>query len=201
VLGLIDSPYPNTPINDIDLIDTARVLCKSPIGGQGLIQQLHQEGAIYAVVPYKNDGVINVVLQHEAKCVCGPSNQVLQGFSAGKTDQMWSCEPLGKKLRVSVFNLFVSFELPRPVVEIIKSIENDGLDVARAGDCSAGCDASTERARVDLGWTPLCRDEFRNGAGFGFSALRQGKILAAAKPLRPDPVNMPMAGQDNRRHV
>jgi hypothetical protein len=63
----------NTPANDIDLIDTARILCKSPIGGQGLIQQLHQEGAVYAVMSYKNDSVIYVVLQHEAKCVCGPS--------------------------------------------------------------------------------------------------------------------------------
>jgi tRNA A37 threonylcarbamoyladenosine dehydratase len=80
-----------------------------------------------------------------------------------------------------------------PIVEIIKSIETDRLDVARAGNCSAGCDASTERARVDLGWAPLCRNEFRNGAEFGFSALRQGKIFAAAKPLRPD---SPLAAGD-----
>jgi hypothetical protein len=90
-----------------------------------------------------------------------------------------------------VFNLFVGFELPRPVVEIIKSIENDGLDVARAGNCSAGCDASTERARVDLGWTPLCRDEFRNGAGFGFSALRQGKTSRPRNRLGRVPSTCP----------
>jgi Family of unknown function (DUF6444) len=48
---------------------------------------------------------------------------------------------------------------------------------------------------------PLGRDVFSDGAAFGLSALRHRKIFAAAKPLRPDPVNMSMAGQDNRRHV
>jgi hypothetical protein len=43
---LIDSPDPNTPTNDINLVETARVLCKSPIGGQG---QLHQEGARFTL--------------------------------------------------------------------------------------------------------------------------------------------------------
>jgi hypothetical protein len=112
VLRLINPTHLNAPADDIDLIDTARVLRKSPIGGQGLIEKLHQEGSVHAVVPHKNDSVVNVVLQHEAKCVRGPSNQVLQRLSAGKTHQMRSCEPLGEKLRVSVFNLFVSLELP-----------------------------------------------------------------------------------------
>jgi hypothetical protein len=112
VLGLINPPHVNAPANDIDLIDTARVLCKSPIGGQGLVEQQQQEGAVYAVMPRKNDSVIYVMLQHEAKCVRGPSNQVLQRFSPGKTDQVRSREPFGEKLRVSVFNLFVSLELP-----------------------------------------------------------------------------------------
>jgi hypothetical protein len=62
VLGLIDPTHVNTPANDIDLIETTWVLCKSPIGGQRLIQQLHQEGTVYAVMSYKNDSVIYLVL-------------------------------------------------------------------------------------------------------------------------------------------
>jgi hypothetical protein len=112
VLRLVDPPHLNAPANDIDLIDAARVLRKSPIGGQGLIEKLHQEGSVHAVMSHENDGVVYVVLQHEVKRVCGSSNQVLQRFSTGKTDQMRSREPFGEKLRVSVFNLFVSLELP-----------------------------------------------------------------------------------------
>jgi hypothetical protein len=62
VLGLVDPGYPNAPASDIDLIDTARVLCNSPIGGQALIQQFQQERPVHAVMPGQNDDVIDVVL-------------------------------------------------------------------------------------------------------------------------------------------
>jgi hypothetical protein len=51
VLGLVDPAYPNAPADDIDLVDTARVLCNSPIGGQRLIQQFQQERPVHAVIP------------------------------------------------------------------------------------------------------------------------------------------------------
>jgi len=63
-------------------------------------------------VPDKNNSVTNVVFQYEAQGVRGPSNQVLQRFTTGEAHQMRSRKPFGEKLRVSLFNIFVGFELP-----------------------------------------------------------------------------------------
>jgi hypothetical protein len=122
VLGFIDPAYPNAPANGIDLVDTARVLCNSPIGGQGLIQQLQQEGPVHAIMPDQDDNVIDVVLQNETKSVRAPSHQVLQRFSLRKPHQVWSREPFGKELRVRAFNLLVRLELPCPIVEVVKAV-------------------------------------------------------------------------------
>src|SRR5580704_345396 len=105
---------------------------------------------------------------------------------------MRSREPFGEKLRLRAFNLLVRLELPCPIVEIVQPIQNARLDVAGAGNCSAGCDASSHRTGVDLGRMPLSRDVFCYGAGLGCSALGQGKIFSAPKPVGPHTFNMPM---------
>ena len=58
MMGFINAQYVDMPVGEIDLIDAARILCKSPIGRKRLIEQLEQQGAVHSVVAYQNDRII-----------------------------------------------------------------------------------------------------------------------------------------------
>jgi hypothetical protein len=60
-----------------------------------------------------------------------------------------------------------------------QALQNARLYLEGTGNCSASCNASSHRTGVDLGWMPLSRDVFCNGAGLGLSTLSQGKIFSA----------------------
>ena len=68
--------YP--PFSEINLIDAAGLLYKSPIGGQRLIQELQEHRSVNAVVPYENDCVLGMMLYDETQCVCTACDQFLE---------------------------------------------------------------------------------------------------------------------------
>ena len=85
MMRLVDPPHLDVTVQDIDLVDAARMLRKTPIRRQRLIEQLKKQGPVYAVVTDQDDGVVDVICENEPQRVGAASNQVLKRIAAGES--------------------------------------------------------------------------------------------------------------------
>lgn len=69
MVSFIDSLYPNIPIDNVDLVERAGRLCKPPISGQRLIQELQKQRAINAFMAYEHHRLRPVVRDNESQYV------------------------------------------------------------------------------------------------------------------------------------
>ena len=97
VAGLVDALNGNLAVSDIDLVETARRLREAPIGRQRLIEQLHQQCAVHAVMADQHDGVVGMAGQHEPQRIGGARREVLQQFAVREADEMRRREPRGEQ--------------------------------------------------------------------------------------------------------
>src|SRR6266702_8004301 len=67
MLRFVDPHNADAPANHVDLVNAARRLCKAPIGGQRLIDQLNQQGTIQAGMAYQHDRVLSMPVENEPK--------------------------------------------------------------------------------------------------------------------------------------
>jgi hypothetical protein len=199
MLRLVDPRNHNTPTHHIDLVDAARRLAKTPIRGQRLIEQLDQQGTVYAGVANQHDRLVNMSIESEPKRVRGPGNEILQRFTVRETNQMRGGEPCCEKLRIGFLDFLIAPELPCAIIDIIKVIDDLCFDATRSGDRSSGLDASLHGAGIDLHRLPCGRDTPRNGLSFGNSAMGQRQLGATAKAFWFDAFDMTMSDQENFR--
>jgi len=199
VLRFVDPCHDDTSADHVDLVNAARRLCKAPIGGQGLIDQLNQQRTVHAGMANQHDRVLNMSIENEPKCIRGPRNHVLQRFTVRESNQMRGGEPCSEKFWIGFLDFLVAPRLPRAIIDIVEFIDNLGFDATRLGDSIAGFDAPFHWTGIDLDWPPRGRDAPGNGLGFQTSATGQRQISATAKALWLDAFDMTMSEQENFR--
>lgn len=200
MMRLVDPPHLNVTIQDIDLVDAARMLRNTPIGRQRLIEQLKEQGPVYAVMTDEDDGVVGVIRENEPQRVGGSSDQILERIAAGESHEMRGCKPGGEQPGILGANFVVTSKLPRPIVDIPEIIEYAVLELADLRDRVTGCYASDKRARVNPGWLPSGRNAPGDAIRLGTAACGQRNVGESAKSLRFDAFDVSVADQENFGH-
>jgi hypothetical protein len=193
VLRFIDPDNGDMPAKHVDLVDAARRLCKAPIGGQRLIDQLNQQRPVHAGMANQHDCILNMPIENEPKRIRGPGNHILQRFAVRESNQMRGGEPCGEELRLGFLDFFVAPELPSAIINVVEFVDGLGLDSACISDRIAGFDASLHGAGIDFDWPPRGRDPSRDGLSFRKSATGQRQLGTTAKAFRFDSFDMAMS--------
>lgn len=199
MLRFVDPHDGDTPANHIDLVDAAWRLCKAPICGQRLIDQLNQQGTIHTGMANQDDRVLNVSIENEPKRIRATGNHVLQRFAVRESNQMRGGEPCGEKFRIGLLDFLIAPQLPRAIIDVVEFINGLGFNATRLGDSMAGFDAPFHWTGIDLDWLPRGRDAPRNGLGFGSSVIGQRQISTTAKAFWFNAFDMAMSDQENFR--
>src|SRR5262249_11065201 len=77
MLRVVDAPHADAAAGHVNFVDTARILCRAPIGGQRLVEKLQQHGAIHAVMADQHDGLIGMARKHHAQCIRCARDEIL----------------------------------------------------------------------------------------------------------------------------
>ncbi len=91
MLCLVDPRNRDTSAHHVEFINAAWRLAKTPICGQRLIEQLDQQGTVYAGVANQYDRVVDMLIENEPKRVRGSGNYILQRLPRSGTgpDEGW----------------------------------------------------------------------------------------------------------------
>src|SRR5262249_23851739 len=200
VCGVVDALDRDLVVDDVDLVQSARVLRQPPVGRQRLVEQLQQDCPVDAVMAHHDHGVAGMAVQHQAQHIAGPRQQVLQRFAVGKAHALRQGLPSTIGLRHLGLDLGVGAHLPGAVVDIHQPVQRLGLDAARFGDQRAGSHAALQRAGVDHDRLPACRNALGERCRLDEALLGQRELSAAAKALGPDAFDMAMPGQQDLGH-
>jgi hypothetical protein len=193
MMRLVDPPHLNMTVQDIDLVDAARMLRKTPIRRQRLIEQLKKQGPVYAVMTDEDDGVVDVIRENEPQRVGAAGNQVLKRIAAGETQEMRGCKPRGEQPGILGSNFVVTAKLPRPIVDIPEIVEYAGLKLAGLCDRVSGRYASDKGARVNPARPPSRRNAPGDAIRLGTAAFGQRNVGESAKSFGFDAFDVSVA--------
>ena len=147
--GLIDRKNPNPAVGHVDFVDTARCLCKPPVGAKGKVGELKQKSSIDAVVRDENHSLIGVQLQGKAHRIGRPEKQILQRIASGKSHQMRRVEPGRVKLGLAGRHFIMALHPPGAVVDIVELIDALRFDSASVSYGLGDHNAPRKWARID----------------------------------------------------
>ncbi len=125
MLCLVDPRNRDTSAHHVEFINAAWRLAKTPICGQRLIEQLDQQGTVYAGVANQYDRVVDMLIENEPKRVRGSGNHILQRLPVREPDQMRGGEPCSEELWIRFLDFLVAPELPCAIIDIVEMV--DGL--------------------------------------------------------------------------
>src|SRR5262249_20684770 len=138
----VDTKRAKAPIGDIDLIDAARRLRKSPIRGQRLVENLEQQRPVHAVVGDEHNDFIDVARENKPQGIRGARYDVLERLSVWEAYQVWCGKPARKKGWIEGLHLLVASTLPRAVVHVGELVEDARFEPTGLRYCGTGADAA-----------------------------------------------------------